>query len=60
VRDDGRHAPVKEVQHSVVDAGVLGPELVDTVPEIVALWAAQFVAQLFEAVEANPTLRAGD
>jgi hypothetical protein len=48
---------VKEVEHAVVHAGVLGPNLVDSVAQILHLGAAQFVAQLFEPAETHHALR---
>lgn len=47
---------MKEVQHSIIHAGMLGTQLVDAVGEVVGLRTSQRVAKLFEAIEANQAL----
>lgn len=47
VRSNRGRAPMKEVQHSIIHAGMLGTQLVDAVGEVVGLRTPQLVAKFF-------------
>src|SRR5271165_4758098 len=56
VRDHYSRAAVKEVKHPIVDPAVARSQLINLIPEVVRLWAAQLVAELLEALKTRLAL----
>jgi len=51
VTEDGTLLVVEEVQDAVIDAATLGPQLVDTVSQVIGCGAPQFVSHVSKSLD---------